>query len=174
MVPGPLPISDCFLTDQRDFSMEPSSGTVTSRIAAYIRFDETGRILQREFVPSYSVEVDCEDGEQECRNLVDTSGGSIGDIGFIGTRLRLQIVGKASDACFNGAPNLNFDVTFDIDPASKQVMASGSIDNFPSFEALIRTNGGPMKRIFALPPAPGTSAFGVLTSRPLPSTSADF
>lgn len=51
MIRGSTPISDCFLTDQRNFSNEVA---VTSRIAAHAKFNEGGSLINKEFVPSQS------------------------------------------------------------------------------------------------------------------------
>jgi hypothetical protein len=172
MIPGPIPgFSDCFLTDQRGFSNEPFK---TSRIAAYAKFNENGILVESKFIESQSVEVDCEDGDEECRETVDTSGGNISISNLGGGKIRVTMVGEASDACFTGAPDLDFSVSVEIDTNARAASYTGSIDAFPSFEGLFRIDNGPINALFRISPVDGSTAFSVLDSRELPGGTKEF
>src|SRR4051812_27133264 len=64
MIPGPTPISDCFLTDQRSFSNSP---TASSRMRSAVIIDASswGASSTNHHCDN-TVEVDCEDGSVEC------------------------------------------------------------------------------------------------------------
>ncbi|MER9632218.1 hypothetical protein [Mesorhizobium sp. M0296] len=172
MIPGPVPlVSDCFLTDQREFSNNPND---SSRVAAYAKYDDAGNLIDKKFIESQSVEVDCDDGDEECRKTVDTSAGEIGPVALDDGKLRISMIGKASDACFTGAPNLDFNMIFEINVSARTITYFGAVDDFPSFEALFKVDDQPIVTLFRIPPAVGSSAFGVLGTRTLESKTINF
>lgn len=71
MIPGPLPVSDCFHTDQRAFSSQPAA---SSRTRSRIEIDTaTMTLAAQNHHCDPTVECDCEDGEEECNKVPDSS-----------------------------------------------------------------------------------------------------
>src|SRR5687767_11048192 len=73
MIPGPgiNPFSDCYHTDQRDFSNQIHAG---SRIHSEAKVVFTGAmpVLTTWHNCDETIECDCEDGEEECRKKGST------------------------------------------------------------------------------------------------------
>lgn len=66
MLPGPISsVNDCFLTDQRSFS---SAIGEKSRMHSEVELDVSGTptIIRQSHRCDPTIEVDCEDGDEEC------------------------------------------------------------------------------------------------------------
>jgi hypothetical protein len=72
MIPGPSPVSDCFLTDQRTFS---NNIHAKSRMHAEVKVDVSNPTptLSQWHNCDYTTECDCEDGDVECLKKGNTS-----------------------------------------------------------------------------------------------------
>jgi hypothetical protein len=73
MIPGPFPTSDCFLTDQRDFS---SAVNAKSRMHCEARIDlrSPAPTMTEYHNCDWTTECDCEDGDEECKKKGGTGG----------------------------------------------------------------------------------------------------
>jgi hypothetical protein len=164
MMSGPTPVNDCFLTDNRWFSSDPSA---SARIGArlVINTGATPTIVSASHPPSVSVEVDCEDGDEECRKPVDTSRSRVGPIARQGSTVRIKVHGEANNACFAASPDIHYDGEFIVDVAAGSIKFEGTIGQFPAFEAYARSGSGPVRTIFQLSPASGSTALSVPLSR---------
>ncbi len=172
MIPGPTPVNDCFLTDQRSFSANPSA---SSRMHSEIEIDLTVPRIVSEFhrcdltVPRIvsefhrcdpTIEVDCEDGDEECNSSANT--GRMKFLNFRSTSIvAVNIVGAANNPCFTGSPDIDYEGTIEItiDPSTQivSVAFSGRIEPFPAFEMYATLNGGSSMPIFRESPVPGAT-----------------
>jgi hypothetical protein len=167
MIPGPLPkISDCFLTDQRSFSGDRKA---SSRMHSEITINlTTGLPINQAHRCDATIEVDCEDGQEECRNSASTGNMIFSNVKKtpipedIGFQTEIALSGAANNACFKGSPNINYTGTVSILQTSTEqgkpivsIGLEGFIEPFPAFEiyaALGQSMGIP---IFTCPPEAG-------------------
>jgi hypothetical protein len=158
MIPGPTPVNDCFLTDQRSFSANPSA---SSRMHSEIEIDLTvPRIVSEFHRCDPTIEVDCEDGDEECNSSANT--GRMKFLNFRSTSIvAVDIVGAANNPCFTGSPDIDYEGTIEItiDPSTQivSVAFSGRIEPFPAFEMYATLNGGSSMPIFRESPVPGAT-----------------
>ena len=174
MIRGPIPgVSDCFLTDNRGFSSDPNA---SARLGARITLDVGSPpiISSAQHPPSISVEVDCEDGSEECRKPVDTSRARVGPISRQGNVVTLSVHGEANNACFAGSPDIHYEGVFIIDLAANTIRFKGTIGHFPSFEAYARANSGAIRTVFRETPLGNSTAVDVPKSRSIDSPSVAF
>jgi hypothetical protein len=162
MIPGPNPLSDCFLTDQRGFS---NSIHAKSRMHSEVTVSFVGpkpTITQAHRCDS-TTEVDCEDGDVE-----NTDTGSTSRMRFavlpervcVPGLIRISVDCAASNPC---APtsrafgDIDYNGTLTISETTRTVEFVGKIDQFPGFEAYAAMNGGAGLTLFqASPPAGNT------------------
>lgn len=155
---GPVPgVSDCFLTDQRTFS---NSISASARMHSEIEF-----FLNRE-MPTFrqfhdcgeTVEVDCEDGEEECRNKASNARMSFHNLRLVSpTIVTVQLRAAANNPCYTGSPDIDYEGTLIIDLTAMTVTFDGKIDEFPAFEAYVSRDGSAPVTLFQEPPPPGNS-----------------
>lgn len=167
MISGPIPtVSDCFLTDQRWFSSDvKASARIGARVI--IAIGTPPKITFSEHLASESVEVDCEDGDEECRKAVDTSRSKVGPVTRQGNTVRLSVHGRANNACFAGSPDIHYKGDFIVDLTAGTVKFEGIIGEFPAFEAYGRADGATSRTILQESPANGSTAWDVPDSREL-------
>src|SRR5207249_1200551 len=154
---------DCFLTDQRDFSASLSP-SVTSRMHSEIEIDLTApRVIRQMHHCDETVEVDCEDGDEECHHRADTSRMQFSKFrcdpcGPSGMVIKVDLVGAANNACFTGSPDIDYKgtITIMVPPTrnAAQVSFEGMIDQFPAFEMYASADGGLPLPLFQLRPLP--------------------
>jgi hypothetical protein len=75
-----------------------------------------------------------------------------------------QIVVNASvgNPMYVVAPKIDFSGTFTFTTGTKQLRFQGSVGEFPAFEAYAQLNGGAIKAVFSVPPAPRTTAWNLI------------
>lgn len=158
MIPGPNPSSDCYLTDQRDFSNHIHA---RSRMHSEVKVDFTGSraTITQWHKCDLTTELDCEDGDVE-----STGTGSTSRMHF---RLlptstpRLAVISfncAASNPCAPTSAlfgDIDYNGTLTINHAARSVRFDGMIDQFPAFEAYATINDGAGVTIFREPPPAG-------------------
>jgi hypothetical protein len=157
MVHGPVPgVSDCFLTDQRDFSADPAA---SSRVHSEIVLDlSTGLTDSESHRCDDTVEVDCEDGDEEGRANGDTSRCSFaGPAPDPAGRYQLDLRMAANNPLFTGSPDIDVTGTFVVDAAARTVSFSGKIDEFPAYEGYVALDDQPPVTLFQRLPDAGRS-----------------
>jgi len=172
MVRGPIGgISDCFLTDQRMFDSAPDA---SSRIASHFVISLSKQKIRASDHPAtFSTEVDCEDGGEECHKQVDSSRSRIGPARKEGNIIIVSIHGEANNACSTNSPDIHYDGVFRIDLAAKTISFKGTLGEFPAFEAYASINGEALT-IFTMEPAFGSSALDVPFGRDIASTPVNY
>ena len=167
MIPGPVgTINDCFYTDHRGFSSDINA---ESRINAETVIDLKAKGLQ--YTGDYSdpsTEVDCDDGDVECQLPGNPSVQFNFQIVTDSSKERVvtvEVVGKGSNPCFTGSPEINFNgrinvMAFEVEEGSgrlQQVNVEfyGMIDLFPAFEMYAAINDGAARTVFTIPPIEG-------------------
>jgi hypothetical protein len=160
MIPGPFAWSDCFLTDQRDFS---------EHIHAKSRMHCEARLNLMMNPPSmtqwhncdFTTECDCDDGEEECRMQ-----GSTTNMSYVSTydpkssTTTLNLAARAWNPCSPASAvggEIDMKAKFVIDPNKKTLVCSATVDSFPAFEAYATINDGAGVAIFLQPPPNGNT-----------------
>jgi hypothetical protein len=164
MIPGPTAINDCFLTDQRDFSDNP---TASSRMRLTVDIDMSSLQIQS-WQPhcDNTVKVDCGNGIAACNQTPDVSGLKVENISTNGSVLVLSFTGGAGNPCVPVvAPEINWDIKIEVrktgaTAASVSVLAGSLVEPFPAFEMYVRWNGA-TKTLFRRSPDPGTSPWNL-------------
>jgi hypothetical protein len=179
MLRGPLPVNDCFLTDQRDFD---STIGASSRIHTEIELNMfTGLpVPSSPFSRCFpTIEVDCEDGDVECDregavDRVNPSGILQADVNGPGApHIEFTLVGASHNPCFTGAPDISFSITVvvDVQPDRRTATArvTGETTRYPAFEAYLAPNSGSPVTAFRISPAHGATPSDLLLPRvPIP------
>lgn len=162
MIPGPTVVSDCFLTDQRGFSSNPAA---SSRMHSEISIDVTVPAAPREINQIHrcdeTIEVDCEDGDQECNGRAAINRMKFNNLRFVGGKILVDVVGAANNPCFTGSPDIDYKGTVEITVIPQRLIAqvafNGLIEPFPAFEMYAAVNGGIGVPIFRVNPLPGAT-----------------
>ena len=163
MIPGPLPVSDCFHTDQRAFSSQP---TVSSRTRSKIEIDTaTMTLAAQNHHCDPTVECDCEDGDEECNKVPDSSGLKITGFQSSGTACSFTFEGGAGNPCAGRlAPDIDWLVKVEVKKQGASVsvkLGAGSlVEPFPAFECYASLNGV-TKTLFQRPPDTGTTPWNL-------------
>lgn len=183
MIPGPrihsrLQTTDCYLTDQRSFDNYIHA---QSRMHSEFRIDFSGpepRMTEYHNC-DLTTEVDCEDGDCECKKKGDES-----RMAFIlikqdgGKRAIVEMKCAASNPC---APtsryfgNIGYSGRITMDAAARTVEFDGCIDQFPAFEAYATINDQAGVALFRLPPPRGKTVMNLAGTedRPIKSKLVD-
>ncbi len=157
MISGPTPVNDCFLTDQRSFDSDKGASS-RMHAEAIVDFDDSIPGLTQVHRCDPTVEVDCEDGDVECSEQAKTT--AMAFVMGTSSSARLAVLHMkcaASNPCFRGAPDIDFEGRITIDADARSVEFDGKIDAFPAFEAYAAINDGAAFPLFTVPPLPGNS-----------------
>ena len=143
MIRGPVPlVSDCFLTDNRERSTTADAHSrLSSRIALRVSASEM-QVLSEEHWTDFTVELDCEDGDEECRLRAKDGRRKDDKMAFSAPRreggfIVVSLTGAANNPCFGGSPDIDYQGSFRIDPERGEVGFEGRVDPFPDFEVLV-------------------------------------
>ena len=165
MVHGPIEsINDCFLTDQRTFSSQIDA---SSRLHSQIEIDlaTLTEVQNSEFHDcSYTIEVDCEDGEEECKSKGKTSRMHFYHLRAISsTELGINVDGRSSNPCFTFSPDVFYSgiLRIVLKNDSGSVSFNGMIGGFPAYEMYISLDGN-IIQVFNSPPPPGNTPASLL------------
>lgn len=164
MIPGPNPLSDCFLTDQRSFD---SALTAKSRMHSEFTIDFTSArpALTQSHNCDPTTELDCGDGDVECTSRGDTSRMSFTMLPPPGAgKAAIEMKCAASNPC---APTSRLFGDIDyvgrilIDLSARSLKFDGMIDRFPAFEAYASINGGVAFALFTIAPPAGNTVMNL-------------
>ena len=122
MIPGPTPISDCFLTDQRSFSNQ-----INAKSRMHSEFSlrlEGQRLVFTEWHNcDVTCECDCEDGSVECekKSNTDSMKFNFPPSPDQSRRIRVTLRGAASNPCATGSPDIDYEGTITIDLTDRSI-----------------------------------------------------
>lgn len=175
MIPGPIPgVSDCFLTDQRSFSnRRRASSRMHSEITVNLN---SATVIDQIHRCDPTIEVDCEDGDEECRETASTSRMSFRDFQVVAsdassTEMQVRLAAAANNGCFTGSPDIDYQGTLTLNVASNQgqllgveVGFDGLIEPFPAFELYVAVDNDPGTALYTRSPIPGKSPSNLVRS----------
>jgi hypothetical protein len=162
MINGPFTFSDCFITDNRTFSADILS---SARVRAVALLDLSGAApaLRQKVSAGLSVELDCEDGDEEATGSADTVRTTYQDLKGTSDFFDLRLEMHANDPLFRSAPDV--DAVGQISVIDKSILTFvGKIDDFPSFEAYVKRGGRPVRTVFQQGPKPGATPWSLFGS----------
>jgi hypothetical protein len=171
MLPTPGPMNAWFLTDQRGFS---SDNDVSSRMHSEIEIDIMKQQIARELHQCWdSVQVDSENGEEQCRDAADTTEMAFShfQVAHHGRAFSLDLKAASKNPCLKFAsmavsPNLDYEgkitITVDEDYREALVTFEGKIETYPAFECYVSANGGPPQTLFLAEVVPGTNPLNLV------------
>src|ERR1044071_4902829 len=164
MIPGPFAWSDCFLTDQRDFS-DHIHAKSRMHCEARINLAATPPTMTQWHNCDFTTECDCDEGEEECRKQ-----GSTEDMGYVLTHdpklsvTTLKLDARAWNPCSPSSAvggEIDMHAKFVIDPNKKTLACYATVDSFPAFEAYATINDGAGVAIFLQPPPSGNTVMNL-------------
>ncbi|UGQ46842.1 DUF3238 domain-containing protein [Massilia endophytica] len=176
MIPGPTPASDCYHTDQRGFAADPNA---SARMRSLVELSQQDfALITQNHHCDFTVECDCEDGDEECRRAPATADLVIKNLQTSAALCKFAFEGGAGNPCATGAPQINWSVQVEVKRLAGgkiQVAAlSGSkVEPFPAFEMYASLNGA-VREVFKVGPQPGTTPWDLVgpPNRPVSGTVA--
>jgi hypothetical protein len=164
MIPGPTPLSDCFLSDQRSFLNSPNASS-RMRSSVDINITTMALVSQRHHCDN-TVEVDCEDGAVECNKSPDSSKLKIRGFTSSVEQCVFSFDGGAGNPCVGAvAPDIDWLVHVAVRRLDSSVTVSvenGSVvEPFPAFEMYASLNGV-TKVIFQRSPDSGATPWNLM------------
>lgn len=166
MLPGPLPLSNCFLTDQRDFCTDMDAH---SRMHSKIEIDISElRLVHELHRCDLTIEINCDSGEVMCQesSTIDRMKFSDFEVSDDKNTISVKIEAAAKNPCFKianikASPNVDYHGTLTIwldnNRQRAHISFEGKIETYPSFEMYTSANDGPASTIFRVEPVPGTT-----------------
>jgi hypothetical protein len=157
-------VTDCFMTDNRGFSNDVQA---SARTHSELRIDLSAWPRYRYHsmnVTGKTYEVDCEDGAVECEAQAPAYRLHILPPVASESSIFFPIMGAASDPCFTGAPDVDYEGVIKIDVLSGEAAFEGKLDTFPNFEMYAMQDEGKVRTVFQLSPEPGTSPLSLYGS----------
>jgi len=178
MIPDALPTGLCFDTDHREFSADPAASVrlatdITLLLGSPVQVKATSGAAHKAGV---TVRRNCLTGGDEKRDTASVDSCSIGAPAVADQLVQVVLQCKAGNPLVPLAPRIDYGGTITYDSGAKTLAFQATVGAFPSFEAYASLNGKPFKKIFALPPADGTSPWALFDgglgfqSRPLTKT----
>lgn len=163
MIPGPFPTSDCFLTDQRDFS---SAIQAKSRMHCEARVDLRGAVptMAEYHNCDWTTECDCEDGDVECKDKGGTKSMKYLLLPVAKGKFELRLKAHAWNPCSPSSAvggEIDMQATFAIDVDAKTLRFAAVVDSFPAFEAYATINDGAGVTIFTKAPPKGNTVMSL-------------
>lgn len=163
MIPGPTPISDCYLTDQRTFT---NAYAASSRTFSSAEIDTAALSLaSQNHHCDNTVECDCEDEAEECNETPDAD--ELAVIGFaaVANKCTFDFKGGAGNPCAGPvAPDIDLLVHVIVEKSAAALtvkLAPGSVvEPFPAFE-MYASLGGTTKEIFRRSPNAGATPWNL-------------
>ncbi|WP_373539327.1 hypothetical protein [Chamaesiphon sp.] len=155
-IAGPLAISDCFLTDQRSFdSGRRASSRLHSEGVLYI--DGDNLLLNQSHRCDPTVEIDCEDGSEECKQSADTSrmNLSLMTSTIADNKAIISVDLAANNPCFFGSPDIDVKGEIIVDFVAEKISFAGKVEPFPAFEAYVAIDSNRVQALFQILPLPG-------------------
>ena len=128
----------------------------------------TGALLADKPSSNKTIELDCDDGDEECARVPDRSGllvkkySSMNSAQDSSSQWRFE--GAGNDPCFTGSPDVDWKINgfmkYNKVRGVLAVGVSGLVDAFPSFEMYAQI-GGKVDTLFTKSPNAGSSAWGL-------------
>jgi hypothetical protein len=174
MIPGPTPISDCFHTDQRGFSSDPTS---SARMRSLIELSvQDFALVTQTHHCDFTVECDCEDGAEDCRKAPAVSDLVIKNLQTSPAQCSFAFEGGAGNPCAAGAPQINWSVQVMVKRLAGgkiqvAALAGSKVEPFPAFEMYASLNGS-AHEVFKILPLPGTTPWSLFGDPNRPVTGA--
>ncbi len=138
MMLGPLPWSHCFLTDNRDFSTDP---TASVRLQSFLFIEN----LEQEYKwwqyhrADETIELNCRTGEPNCSKKAYTNFMMFKLNEVTSTGIEFSLQARAVNPCFEGAPDIHYYIDrLYIDTQTGLFECKGAFTSFPSFESYIQ------------------------------------
>ncbi|HET9141634.1 DUF3238 domain-containing protein [Actinophytocola sp.] len=146
LLPGPSQwFNDCFHTDDREFSADIGA---SARAHSEFRLDlRTGELHEVHYCGE-SVEYDCEDGDEECRDTAPSGRMAWSNLRQHGDNIHLDLAGATSNPCFGGSPDIDYNGTVTIDLTGHTISFNGQVNGFPAYEAYATVNDGAGEPLF--------------------------
>lgn len=159
---NPTVTSSCFSSDNRMFSNDPQA---SSRIVSEIVLVISGSTVTVEQADGRAIhragathKVDCQTGADIVPSqTASTSNMHFGTPAIAGGIVQIIVDGRASNPLVFGSPDIQYGGSFIFNIAAKTLRFSGSIKNFPAYEAYAQLNDGPIVTLFQSPPPPNTT-----------------
>ena len=161
--------SNCFLTDNRNFSDQLPG--ITSRMHSEITIDISGdnpMITNQLHICSPTHEIDCASGIDICTQAADSSRMNFSGLSGSTGRFTVNLIGAANNPCVTGSPDIDYNGTITVTVSSMQeqnddvqIDFSGFVEPFPAFEMYWSAddiNGNPIFQQF---PALGSSPWNL-------------
>ena len=181
MIPGPNPISDCYHTDQRDFSNHIHA---SSRMHSEVRvdFSTVGPRMTQWHNCDETVECDCDDGDVECRGTgktdrmnfrmlppISSPTPGIGSfpspvMPVSASLITIEMDCKSCNPCAPSsiiAGDIDYEGKILIDRSSRRIECDLKIDAFPAFEAYATINDGAGILMFQVAPPLGNTVLNL-------------
>lgn len=157
-IPGPLPINDCFLTDQRGFSIDRRASS-RMHSEGVVHIDGINVRLTQLHRCDPTFEVDCEDGDVECQQSGTTDRMSLRLLSetLVENKARIKVEMSASNPCFFGSPDIDILGEIEIDLGNQQIEFAGNVEPFPAVEAYVIVNSSPVLTLLQLAPENGAT-----------------
>jgi hypothetical protein len=157
-IQGPLPISDCFLTDQRTFSDKRDA---SSRMHMELTIKITGdvvKIISTSHRCDATIEIDCEDGAEEGNKSAATDRiiAKLQKDKVVDGKVQIKFNCASNNPLFTGSPDIDAVGEITIDVKNKSVAVDGKVEPFPAFE-MYAEHSGKSAKLFAHEPQPGSS-----------------
>jgi hypothetical protein len=147
-------IGDCFLTDHRSFgSASGASARMHSETWIWIKPD--GYSWDQAHRCGETIEVDCEDGDEEGKETAGTEDMSFTEKEGSSSRVVLDFKAAGANPLVFAAPNIDLEGTLTLDRVNQYIEFVGKVDNFPAFEAYVSINGSAPRTIAQLGPEDG-------------------
>jgi Protein of unknown function (DUF3238) len=139
MVDGP-PGFKCFLGDNRGFS---NSINISARGHQEVEFDVATLSKTLEWQETGTThQVNCQTGAILKQKKASKSGLRSALIRRSGNEILVTFQGAINNPVVPGSPDIDLNVTFRINPVTRQAVLIGEHDGFPAYEAYITADGG--------------------------------
>jgi hypothetical protein len=185
MIPGPnIPfvtndpvpwIGSCYSTNDRGFGAHPPVVTapvkdakVASAMSIGIQANQLGPVTSELAIMGVTERYACETAELECIETASAEDTSLSAPAMVGDRIRFTASASAKNRCTMLpflTPGIKWDGSFLVSPREGTVRFTGTIAQFPAYEAYVSLNGGPAVPIFQEGPEPGSTAWSLLFNR---------
>ncbi len=181
MIPGPsVPffssgpialVGSCYNTNNRGFS---SAATASSKAETVFSFSHIAGVFSANpprHETSVTRRLDCATGALECEAKAPESGLTALPPVKLGDVINLNFGGEVGNPCAAApasvTPAIKWAGMISVDTRTQSVRFLGTIAGFPSYEAYLRVDQGPPVTLIQETPAPGATAWSLLTTRSL-------
>jgi hypothetical protein len=161
MIPDPVPGSTkCYSTDNRGFSATADApARITTDIQLVAKSSPavaagTGNAMHR---PGTTTEYDCASGKTLRSASGSVAGCHVGAPAHADGKVQVVFGCSAKNPLAPPiiSPAIDYSGTITYDLAKKTISYVGDIGTFPSYEGYVSLNGGPMVKLFSMPPSGG-------------------